>query len=419
MNDPRGEQPSQTPEERPSERAADSDSTSAAARTRELERAAEALRGSQRQLAAILDSVNAAVISVDERFRIVLFNKAAEATFQRSAAEMLGQPVDVLMPVRFRATHEALMRGFRDRGETVQPHGVERELPGLRANGEEFPMQASVASIEVNGSKLMTVILKDLSQVMELQREQRARILAETANAAKSKFLSQLSHELRTPLNAVIGFAQLLEEPEVANDPERVRRFGALIRTSGQHQLSMVSDLLDMTRIELGQTPLALRPLTLRPVLQSCVEMLSHAAARANVMVRGLEDIDPALSAQADEGRLRQVVANLLSNAIKYNRSGGEVRLSAWDGQDAWVHVQVQDNGVGMDADQMRHLFVPFNRLGREQSTTEGFGLGLSLSRTLVEAMGGRIEVQSEPEQGSAFCVLLPRPLGDPHPAPN
>jgi PAS domain S-box-containing protein len=392
-------------------------------RTIELEASADALRGSRYQLSAILDSVNAAVVTVNEQLEIVLFNKAAELTFQRGAAEMLGGPVDVLMPERFREGHHGLITAFRDRGETVAPHGVERLLPGLRANGEEFPMQAAVASLEVSGKKLMTIILKDMSHVVELQREQRARIQAETANVAKSKFLSHLSHELRTPLNAVIGFAQLLEDKDVASRTDTVLRYAERIKTSGLHQLTMVNDLLDLTRVELGHAPLVLMPVAVQPIVETAAKMLEHQAAAARVTLDGIDTIPPDAVAHADAGRLRQVVTNILSNAIKYNQSPGHVEIRVTPhGQDD-LAIAIADTGIGMSEAQLSELYVPFNRLGKEGTHTEGFGIGLSLARNLVEAMHGRIEVSSEVDVGTTFVIHMPRAHPDRHepaaPAPQ
>lgn len=238
---------------------------------------------------------------------------------------------------------------------------------------------------------------------------------ADRANLAKSEFLSRMSHELRTPLNAVIGFAQLMQMDRGQVFGEEQRRRVSLIEKAGQHLLSMLGDVLDLSRIEAGSLPLSLEPLDVALVADEAVHLVS-AQARGHQIVIDTTGIDSHVYACADRVRLRQVLVNLLSNALKYNRQGGQVQVRARR-QGAHVAVAVQDTGIGMNAAQQAQLFEPFNRLGVEHSGIEGTGIGLVIVQRLVTLMGGRIEVESQSGQGSCFTLHLPAAAQEPEPS--
>ena len=249
--------------------------------------------------------------------------------------------------------------------------------------------------------------IEDTTELHELEQARRAAVAAEAASQAKTAFLSRMSHELRTPLNAVLGFAQLLEvdtaEPLRATQAQRVAR----IREAGAHLLVMIGDLLDLTRIESGQVELRLAAVPLAPLLAEAVAMLGPEAEAAGVLVQ-LGEVAYEHAALADPTRLRQVVLNLIGNAIKYNRRGGRVRVVA--GVDAaGVCIDIADTGLGIAQEDLPRLFEPFNRLAQQGGAIEGTGIGLAVSRGLVERMGGRIEVRSTVGEGSTFSVALPR----------
>ncbi|MDO9092561.1 MAG: PAS domain-containing protein [Rubrivivax sp.] len=231
------------------------------------------------------------------------------------------------------------------------------------------------------------------------------RDLAAAADRAKSAFLSRVSHELRTPLNAVLGFSQLLElEP---GDGERQRRWVAQVLSSGRHLLALMDDVLDISSAQTGQLTMAVEDMPLQPLITEVVAMLSAAATAAGVRVHDDTARGLPLRVRADRKRLLQVLSNLLSNAIKYNRPGGWVRLQAEAG-DGTLLLSVADSGPGLDAAQRARLFQPFERVGAQHGAVPGTGLGLALSRQLVEAMGGSITVDSTPGRGSSFRVHLP-----------
>lgn len=230
---------------------------------------------------------------------------------------------------------------------------------------------------------------------------------AEQASLAKNDFLSRMSHELRTPLNAVIGFAQLLEmDPSNVFTAEHRRRV-TLIEQAGQHLLSILGDVLDLSRIEAGALPLQLQPQDVGSVMNEALSLVGELARKAHVQL-ALPVLPPQpLTVQADRVRLRQVLVNLLSNAIKYNRHGGQVTLHARREGPA-VDIAVRDTGIGMSAAQREQLFQPFNRLGVEQSGIEGTGIGLVIVDKLVRLMGGQLTVDSAVGQGTTVTLTLP-----------
>src|SRR2546428_3850619 len=224
-----------------------------------------------------------------------------------------------------------------------------------------------------------------LVEVHERERQERRRVqqaeeAATTANRAKSEFLSRMSHELRTPLNGIIGFAQLLElEVQSAEQRESVDH----ILKGGRHLLGLINEVLDIARIEPGKLPTSLEPVLASDVLRAALDMIRPQAAARRVEVRETVPDDGYVT--ADRQRLQQVVLNLLSNAIKYNRERGSVHVSCEDGPQGWVRILVTDTGVGIAPEMMSRLFRPFERLGAEQTTVEGTGLGLARSQRLVE----------------------------------
>jgi signal transduction histidine kinase/ActR/RegA family two-component response regulator len=256
-------------------------------------------------------------------------------------------------------------------------------------------------------------VTEDITERVRLRESERARLVAEEATRAKDDFLSRMSHELRTPLNGILGFAQvLLGNPA---DPLSMQQRGRIehIETAGWHLLAMIDDLLDLSRIEAGTVRLSLEPIALDLLVQETVSMLSSAAAEQNVTVH--VEIDAGGNrVLADGTRLKQVLANLVSNAIKYNWDGGAVAITARSGDRDEVVITVSDTGQGMSPLQLSELFQPFNRLGRDSGPMPGTGIGLVVTRKLIELMHGRIDVGSVEGRGSTFAVTLPAAHSDP-----
>jgi len=248
-------------------------------------------------------------------------------------------------------------------------------------------------------------VLNDVTSRHQAQQAEQARERAEAASQAKTRLLSRISHELRTPLNAVIGFSHLLLVPSSTLD-EAARHRVQMIRQAGEQLLSLVNDVLDINAAETGRLTVALTPVDLGTVVAKVMPLHTVAvqAAELTVVVEGLPAAG--LRVMADERRLREVLHNLMSNAIKYNRPGGTVRLQGAV-QAGWVTLSVHDTGLGLAANQLDHLFEPFNRLGAERTTVLGSGLGLSIAHALVQAMGGSLTAASEVGQGCTFSIRL------------
>jgi PAS domain S-box-containing protein len=245
----------------------------------------------------------------------------------------------------------------------------------------------------------------DVTESVIADQAMRERELALAESRAKSRFLSRISHELRTPLNAVLGFTQLLRDEHAPADAAERQRWLAHIGDAGRHLLALIDDVLDLSRVESGDLRLDLQAVPLATLVASTLPLVEREARRRQVSLVA----DPALdgTVHADPVRLRQVLLNLLSNAIKYNRIGGEVRLSATT-EGTRCTLNVADTGRGIDPVLMRNAFEPFNRLGAEGYGIEGTGIGLTIAKALVEQMHGRIEVRSEPGEGSVFSFTLP-----------
>ena len=264
----------------------------------------------------------------------------------------------------------------------------------------------SISGFDAEGQEVRCGYIADITEHKLYQEACVAAETAQQASQAKSEFLSRMSHELRTPLNAVIGFAQLLRmDMQGALQDDQLRKV-RLIERAGGHLLAMISDVLDLSRIEAGGLPMSLESLQLDTVLHDAVSMVSESADQAQVEL-DVPTLPLDLIVHADRVRLRQVLVNLLSNAVKYNQAGGLVRVQAWH-EGGRVHCSVSDTGSGMTPEQLERLFEPFNRLGAERTGIEGTGIGLVIVQRLVALMDGQLSVESQRDVGSVFTVSLP-----------
>jgi PAS domain S-box-containing protein len=286
----------------------------------------------------------------------------------------------------------------------------------LAANGEWRWMQERGRIVERHAdgrARRMVGTQTDITERRRLEAvgEQAAR--AEAASRAKTEFLARMSHELRTPLNAVLGFAQLMEvDAQEPAAPGQLRRL-KLMREAGAHLLHMINDMLDLTRIEAGGLTLQLQPVALHELLPAALAMVQGAADKAQVALL-LEPTEPLPQVQADPARLRQVLLNLLGNGIKYNRPQGHVRVDVIAGAER-VRIDVTDTGPGISEAAQRTLFEPFQRGDQQGGPIEGVGIGLTVTRALVLAMGGEIAVRSSPGAGATFSVWLPAAAAPDH----
>jgi PAS domain S-box-containing protein len=278
----------------------------------------------------------------------------------------------------------------------------------VRKNGSLLWVQSTVSLLrDAQGQpRRVVAAVEDITEHLRLAEAERAREAAETSNQAKSIFLSRMSHELRTPLNAMLGFAQLLELDNRQPLPDAQRGWVAQIQKAGWHLLDMINDVMDLSRIESGNLRLQETTLDLFELLAGTLPLVEADARRRAVTIT--HDIAPDAGwVRGDATRVKQILTNLLSNAVKYNVEGGRIHVAS-RARDGMVELSVTDTGMGLSPEQVKELFQPFNRLGRDRSSIEGTGIGLVISQRLAEWMGGSLRVQSAPDQGSSFTLSLP-----------
>lgn len=403
------------------EKALDQSRACAAARAAQLE-------ASERRYRSLVDDLGDIVVETDALGRMTYVNRAFTDMVGLSVDDTGGWDMMAYVHPDDRAIAEEQLAAAMSGADTVAA-GSAREVRFL-------PPDGSVHWMSVRGRPLfddegrfagLRGILHDVTIRWEAEQQVRtalaqaeaalaeaeaARDEAQRASAAKSQFLSRMSHELRTPLNAILGFGQLLEMGELDEEnAENVRH----ISRAGRHLLDLINEVLDVVRIEAGVISLSLEPVGLGEVVTESLDLVRTAAAGRSIALRAPDRLDGA-RVVADQQRLKQVLVNLLSNAVKYNRDGGEVEIR-WSrspqaptaaAAQEWLRLTVRDTGRGIPGDRLDDVFTPFERLGAEGSGIEGTGVGLSLTRTLVEALGGRIGVVSEVGRGSTFWVDLP-----------
>ena len=382
---------------------------------------------------AILNSENFSSIATDEHGVIQVFNVGAARMLGYDAADV----VDRITPAELSDPLELVQRAHMLSTEFGQPiapgfealvfkasRGIEDiyELTYLRQDGSRLPAVVSVTALRGVDDALIGYLLIGTDNTARkrveaeqarldeaLQRSnlelQAARIAADTANQAKSDFLSRMSHELRSPLNAILGFAQLMEsgtpEPTAAQQDSIVQ-----ILHAGWYLLELINEILDLALIESGKLSLSPEPMSLAEVLADCRAMTEPQAGSAGIALHFFPP-EPDLFVRADRTRVKQICLNLLSNAIKYNRSGGKVEVRCSMRPNGRVRVAFRDTGAGLAPDQVAQLFQPFNRLGQETGLQQGTGIGLVVCQQLVRLMGGEIGVASEPGVGSEFWIDL------------
>ena len=286
----------------------------------------------------------------------------------------------------------------------LRTHALERSNGELAREGEQRT-EAQQEVMRLNQE--LEVRVHERTMQLEMTNGELAMAMEEarSANYAKSAFLSSMSHELRTPLNAILGFAQILSSDRLPSTLEQKKEFAGHILKSGRHLLTLINEILDLAKVESGTVSLSLEPVGLDAILQECRDMIAPLASQRGIGM-AFPDACP-LNVLADRTRLKQILLNLLSNALKYNREQGQVAIECVPHAGGRVRISVRDTGVGLDAEQLALLFQPFNRLGQEGGTEEGSGIGLVVTKRLVELMDGNIGVSSAPGEGSIFWIEL------------
>lgn len=362
------------------------------------------------RLAAIVQSSDDAIVSKTLEGVVVSWNPAAERIFGWTSAEIVGRSIRLIIPADRQGEEDEVLRRV-GRGEAVEHFETIR----VRKSGEPVHISLTVSPVRAPDGAIIGVskIARDITAQKRLEAErelllaraQKARSLAEAASRAKDEFLSTLSHELRTPLQAILGWAHVLRAKNVS--AERREQAVATIERNARAQTRLVEGLLDLSRIEQGKFVLSVGPLELVRVVEGALDSMRPAAEAKSITIQPVLDSHATIVGDAD--RLQQVIWNLLSNAIKFTPKGGRVQVRLR--RDAsYVEVVVADNGKGIDASFLPHVFERFRQADGSNTRQEGgLGLGLSIARALVELHGGTISAASDgPGLGATFTVRLP-----------
>ncbi len=381
--------------------------------------AEQAIQSGEARLTAILDTAMVGIIAVDTQYRIVTFNAEAENVFGYGASEMIGQPVDRLIPAPSRELHRGHMQEFGKGALSQKPMANWRKVSGLHKNGTLIPIMAGISKVDVGNELTMTVIFRDMTEIrdaeadlLRLGREKDLQLeRAEAANLAKTQFLATMSHELRTPLNAIIGFSELIENETfgpLLN--EKYREYVRDIHKSGEHLLSLINDILDLSRIEASKYEFNRVPMDPIVAMGEAADAVEAFAVGKNIKLVKPDD-HASCHIVGDHRAVHQILINLLSNAIKFSNAGSDVRLSIQPDTEAdTVALVVADHGRGIPAHRIADLGQPFVQVSDPGTSDQGgTGLGLAICKSLAKGMNGRIEIESALGEGTTVSLLLPR----------
>ena len=380
--------------------------------------AENALRSAEERQRAVLEAALDCIITMDRHGCVIEFNRAAELTFGYDRASVFGRQLsELIIPPSHRDAHHAGLQRYLDTGVSHILGERLIGLPALRANGSQFPSELTVVPMEIDGEQVFTAFLRDISREHEAdakQREaiaqtERARQEAVAADRAKTLFLANMSHEFRTPMAAVVGYCEMLLDPKLSIDQRQtvVRS----INRNGRHLLALISEVLDLSKLDAGQLELEQLPCWPWRAIEDALSAAEVLADDQKVVLVAKAIGRIPRTIVTDPTRFRQILDNLLSNAVKFTPAQGrvELRVRMTDSPSPELLIEVEDNGIGIAPDVLARLFRPFTQA--DPSTTRRFGgtgLGLSIVSKLVAAMGGTIDVRSEPGTGSCFAISLP-----------
>jgi len=378
----------------------------------ERKRIEAGIKSSEARLRNILENAVDGIITIDEKGIVTSFNQAAQKIFGYDASEVIGNNINMLQPEPIHSEHNGYISRYLQTGHS-KIIGAGREVNGVRKNGTQIPLHLSVSVIKIDDKPIFTGFLRDITeQKTQAKNIVAARNKAEKATRIKSEFLANMSHEIRTPMNAIIGFLELvLEDPSL---PEHQRKHLTTSRISASSLLALINDILDISKLESGKLTIEKRPFNLSKLMESIHEALNIAVGE-----KGLDlqfDVHPSLSGSfiGDSLRIRQIIVNLVGNAIKFTEKGSVSMCALPAEEEDQLHFIIEDTGIGISADRLKHIFDPFTQV--DSSTTRKFGgtgLGTTISQELVELMGGRIWAESKVGKGSTFHFTIELPSTD------
>ncbi|WP_421781121.1 PAS domain-containing sensor histidine kinase [Kiloniella litopenaei] len=369
------------------------------------------LASSQQLMGSIVAGVGDAIIATDQKGYLTLFNRGAEDTFGYRADDILGEHLDILIPEEHRGDHSTYMVDFDAGAIDTRGMGTRGAISGLRQNGEVFPAEATIIKIGEGEQQTFAAVVRDVSERIKVQNQLReAKDMAEIASQMKSSFLANMSHELRTPLNAIIGFSEFITEEHLGPIAHpKYREYIGDILDSGKHLLTIVNDILDLSRIEAGEIQLNESVVCVRQSILSAYRFVKRQAKVKNITLdANLSDDLPYLF--ADERLVKQIIINLATNAVKFTPDGGAVKAEVRrvDG-DSGIAIVISDTGIGIPKDDIARVIKPFEQCESSYTKTiEGTGLGLSLARSLMHLHGGELSIESELGHGTSVVLTFP-----------
>ncbi len=372
----------------------------------------------------LLEAAPDAILEVNPEGKIILLNEAADRMFGYSRGELLGFNVENLVPAAMRGGHAQHRASYASHPKT-RPMGTGLELQGQRKDGSLFPVEISLSPNWIDGSLHVIASVRDITErklvedrIRVLREQYTAELTAknellearnlevEQANRLKNEFLASMSHELRTPLHTIIGFSELLTEQLEGPLNEKQQRFLGHILQDARHLLELINEILDISKIESGRLELKREAFDFNHCVEEVLGGLRHQAANKNVALENKNSFHRPL--YADRVRVKEILYNLVSNAVKFTRAGGSVWVESVQEGD-FLQVSVCDTGIGIPESEQSSIFDKFYQVGSSMDgTREGTGLGLPITRHLIELHGGTISVESQLGRGSRFKLTFP-----------